>query len=94
MVTKRSVIVGLVGLNLLLAAVLILSAYPPQAAYAQRAGGSSEILAATCRIDNNYDALYLVDLGERKLHCFVPNRDQSGAIFYAGSRDLLKDFER
>lgn len=94
MLTKQAVIVGLVGVNLILLAALIFAAYPPPAAYAQRAGASSGILAVTCQTDNDYDALYLLDLSGRRLHCFVPNRDQSGAVIYGGSRDLTLDFNR
>lgn len=94
MITKRSIIAALAGLNLLLLASLIFSSYSLPAAYAQRRGASSDFVAITCRADEDYDALYIIDLGERALHCFVPNRDRSGRITYAGGRNLVDDFSR
>lgn len=95
MMSKRSVVVGLVGLNLFLLAALVLSTYSPPAAYAQRAGAANNFLAVTCRADNDYDVLFLLDLPTRKLHCFAPTRgDRSGKTLYAGHRDLSVDFNR
>ena len=96
--SKQTLILALIGLNLFLAAAMVLCAYSPPAAYAQRAGASSGYLAVTARVDTQsgggLDALFLLDLGSRKMHCFVPNRDQSGKVEYAGSRDLAADFQR
>lgn len=92
MVTKRSIITALVGLNLLLLAGLIFSTYSPTAAFAQRRGAAADYVAVTCRADEDYDALYMIDLAERNLHCFVPNRDRKGGILYAGGRNLAADF--
>ena len=94
MVTKRSIITALVGLNLFLLATLIFGSYSLPAAFAQRRGASGDYVAVTCRADVNYDALYIVDLPERALHCFVPNRDRKGGILYAGARNLAADFSR
>ena len=94
MFSKRSVIAALVGLNLVLLATLVLRVYAPPTAFAQRRGAAYNFVAVTCRADKNYDALYMVDLAQRRLHCFVPNRDQTGRVVYAGVRDLGADFER
>lgn len=91
---KRTLIVTLVGLNLALLGALILGSYSLPAAYAQRAGVASNFVAITARANTDYDALYMVDLGQRRLHCFVPNRDHSGNVQYIGSRDLKQDFSR
>lgn len=94
MITKRSVLGALVGLNLFLLACLLFSSYSLPTAYAQRAGAAGGMAAVTARSDAHYDILYLLDLNQRKLHCFVPNRDRSGAFAYGGSRDLAADFQR
>ena len=46
------------------------------------------MVAVTTRADPNYDIVFLLDLDQRRLHCFVPNRDRSGSFTYGGSRDL------
>ena len=94
MLTKRSIITALVGLNVFLMASLVLGVFSPPQAFAQRRGAASDYVAVTCRADRDYDALYIIDLPERALHCFVPNRDRSGRVVYGGARNLATDFER
>ena len=94
MLAKRSVLVALVGLNLFLLACLLFHSYSLPTAYAQRAGAAGGMVAVTTRADPNYDIVYLLDLDQRRLHCFIPNRDRSGAFAYGGSRDLGADFQR
>ncbi|MHC4067289.1 MAG: hypothetical protein ACYSUI_22685 [Planctomycetota bacterium] len=94
MPSKRSVIAALVGINLFLLAALILSSYSPPAAYAQRVGGAWNYIAVSCEVDESYDVFYLVDLGDRRLHAFVPSQKQDGSIEYVGSRSLESDFRR
>jgi hypothetical protein len=91
---KRTLIVALVGLNLMLLAALLLSAYSVPAAYAQRAGGSYNYAAVTCEVDQAYDVLYLLDLSERKLHAFLPDRQIQSNMQHVGFRDLESDFRR
>jgi len=91
--SKRSLVVALVGLNLFLLAAILLSAYTPPAAYAQRIGGAANYIAVTCEADDSYDVFYLLDLPERRLHAYVPSRQQDGTIEYVGSRDLQTDFQ-
>jgi hypothetical protein len=95
MFTKRSLIGALVGLNVVLASALVFFSYSLPAAHAQRMGASNNYVAVTCRSDNDFDVLYMLDLSERKLHCFVPDRNiASGDMKYGGARDLAKDFSR
>jgi hypothetical protein len=91
--TKRAIIVLLVGVNLLLAATLILSTYRPSAAYAQAAPLGQNYLMVAGELRDGWDGLYIVDLAQRRMHVFVPNRDQNDRrLFHAGWRDLQKDF--
>lgn len=94
MFRKRTLLGALVGLNLYLLAALIFSVDLLPAAYGQRAGASTNYVAVTCRADKDYDVLYLLDLAQRRLHCFVPNRDRKGGVTYGSSRDLTVDFNR
>ncbi|MBX3396263.1 MAG: hypothetical protein KF841_12945 [Phycisphaerae bacterium] len=91
--SKRGLIVLLVGLNLTLAAALILTGWQPPAAMAQAAplGQNYSIVAGEVR--NGMDGLYVLDLALRRLHVFIPNRDQNNRrLFHVGFRDLQRDF--
>lgn len=91
--TKRSIIVLLVGLNLTLLATLILFSYSPPAAYAQAAPLGQNYLMVAGQIRSGVDALYVIDLSQRRIHVFLPNRNQaSRTIFHEGYRDLQKEF--
>lgn len=91
--TKQVIVVLLVGVNLLLAATLILSASHPSAAYAQAAPLGQNYVMAAAEIREGVDALYVIDLSQRRIHVFVPNRDQAvRRLFHAGWRDLQKEF--
>jgi len=91
---KRSLLVLLAGVNVALAVTLILSVYQPKQALAQRRGAAGDYVAVTSQADPNYDVIYILDLPDRMLHAFLPNRDRSGRIGYAGARNLAVDFER
>ena len=80
MLKKRSAIVLLVGLNLLLLALLLIGSYSPAVAYA--AGGAGQ----------SYDVLYVLDRPERKLHAFYPQSVQSRKYVHGAVRDLAADF--
>jgi hypothetical protein len=91
--TKRAIIVLLVGLNLVLLATLIIGNYRLPAAYAQATPLAQNYLMVTGEIRDGVDALYIVDLASRRMHAFVPNRDQMNRrIFHVGYRDLQKEF--
>ncbi|MBK8267918.1 MAG: hypothetical protein IPK83_06275 [Planctomycetes bacterium] len=91
--TKRALIVLLVGLNLTLAAVLILSVGSPPAAYAQAAPLGQNYAIVAGEIRDGVDALYVLDLQVRRLHVFIPTRDQNNRqLIHVGFRDLQRDF--
>ena len=90
---KRTLIVMLTGLNLLFLATLAVVAFPPSKAHAQAAPLGQNYLMVAGEIRNGVDALYLIDLGRRRLHVLVPNRDLNNRrMIYAGGRDLQRDF--
>lgn len=91
--TKRALIVLLVGLNLTLAAVLILNVGSPPAAYAQAAPLGQNYAIVAGEIRDGVDALYVLDLQVRRLHVFIPTRDQNNRqLIHVGFRDLQRDF--
>ncbi|RIK64574.1 MAG: hypothetical protein DCC65_14205 [Planctomycetota bacterium] len=91
--SKQSIIVLLVGLNLILLATLILFTYAPPQAMAQAAPLGQNYVMVAGQIRSGMDALYVIDLAHRRLHVFLPNRDQANRrIFYEGYRDLQKEF--
>lgn len=91
--TKRAIVVLLVGLNLLLASVLVLSSYRLPAAYAQAAPLGQNYLMVAAEIRDGVDGLYVIDLAQRRMHVFIPNRDQvNRRLLHAGWRDLQKEF--
>jgi len=95
MLTKRSLIVFLVGVNLLLFMVLVVGITSPPAAYAQTRGPAGSFLTATAAVEGQeYDVLYILDLATRRLHAFAPTNVQSKKPDYRGYRDLEKDFRR
>lgn len=92
MLSKRSLIVALVGLNLFLLAALVLSTYSLPSVYAQGMGAGGNFIAVTCEADLAFDLFYLVDLPKRTLHAFMPARTLDGKLQYVGSRNLESDF--
>ena len=91
--SKRGIIVLLVGLNLLLLAVLILGSWKLPSAYAQAVPLNSNYLMVAGEIRDGTDGLYVFDLSKRRMHVFVPNVDQNNRrIIYRGARDLERDF--
>ena len=96
MLTKRSLIVLLVGLNLLLAAVLALGSYSLPSAVAQAAArGRGDFMSVTAMVGGqSYDVLYVVDIANSKLHALYPPNVQTRQLSYGGFRDLKADFGR
>jgi len=91
--TKRALIILLVGVNLVLLATLILSNWQLPAAHAQAAPVGQNFLVVAAEIKDGADALYVFDLSQRRMHVFVPNRDQNDRrLFHVGFRDLQRDF--
>ena len=90
---KKSLIVLLVGLNLLLLATLILTSWQLPAAYAQAAPLGQNYVMVAGEIRDGVDALYVIDLSNRRMHVFIPNRNQADRkLIYSGYRDLDKEF--
>lgn len=94
MLTKRSLIVALVGLNLLLAAVLIFSLNLLPVAHAARGGRPGDYAMCTVKVHEDFDVIYILDQQVRKLHCFVPSVNHDGKLTFAQSRDLESDVRR
>lgn len=93
--SKQSLIVFLVGVNLLLACALVLGGYTPPAAQAQTGGSVGNYVAATAAADGQqFEVLYVVDLGARKLHAFVPDNIMTKRLQHVDVRDLQADFRR
>jgi hypothetical protein len=89
---RSSWLVLLVGVNLVLLAVLVLSLYHPPAAYGQAMGFSGNYILVSGQVDQGHDAVYLFDLQHRMLHVFQSTRGRPVAIRHADSRDLTRDF--
>lgn len=94
MLSKRSLIVGLVGVNLMLLAVLILGSFSPPAAYAQAPGRAGDFVMTSCMVHTDYDVLFIIDRPGSMLHCFTPLPNQPGKLQYVASQNLLRDFNR
>ncbi|MCK4660454.1 MAG: hypothetical protein KAV82_13110 [Phycisphaerae bacterium] len=94
MFTKRSLIVGLVGLNLALAAVLIFSRDVLPTAYAARGGRPGDFAVCTVKVHKDFDAVYILDHQSRKLHCFVPSKSHDAKLTFVQTRDLESDIRR
>lgn len=94
---RQRTVKGLVALNLLLLAVLGWKVFGGDSvARAQApAPGGGNYLAVTAAVSGmEWDALYVLDLGSRKLHAFIPNNVQTRQLQYLGSRELEKDLRR
>ena len=94
MLTKRSLIVGLVGLNLFLAAALIFSLDLVPAAYAGRGGRAGDFAVCTVQVHEDFDVLYILDQQARLLHCFVPSTKKDGKLTFVQTRNLEEDIGR
>ncbi len=97
--SRRILIVLLVGLNLVLLAALVLIAYTPPAAFAQAAAApdqQGEYLLVTANAEVANDAIYLLDSGRRQLHVFRTNfphiQGQPVHVYFFATRDLAQDF--
>ena len=95
MLTKRSLVVLLIGVNLLLAAVLVIGSYSLPAAYAQTTARPGDFICVTAKTQAQaYDVFYILDVPHRKLHALYPSNIQTRQHDYAGFRDLSMDFGR
>ena len=81
----------LVCVNLVLLTVLVLSTYSPPAAYAQGTSLANDYMVVAGEIQDQHDALYIIDVRNRLLHVLYYDRGTK-RLRYAASRDLEQDF--
>lgn len=91
MITKRGLIVLLVGLNALLVVALLFQFVSLPRAYAQAGGGPMAVVTAKAA-GQSFDVLYVVR-GDA-LHAFYPANFQTKKHAHAATRDLKTDFEK
>ncbi len=90
---KRPFIVLLVGVNLILLTALILTTWRLPEAHAQAVPLGQNYLIVAGEVRDGVDALYIVDLSQRRMHVFMPTRDQNDRrLYHVGFRDLQRDF--
>ena len=95
MYTKRSLITGLVGFNLLLLILLVLSSYSSPSVLAQGGGNRGSFITVTAKASGqSYDVLYVLDVSSRKLHALYPSSARSRKYLHTPYRDLVSDFGR
>lgn len=93
MLTKRTPIVLLVGINLLLLAAILFQSYSLPRAFAQARGRAGDFVCVTAKIvGQDYDALYVLDVPEQKLYAFYPTSGRGNKLAATPGRDLAKDF--
>lgn len=81
----------LVSVNVALAAAIVLYTAPPKPAFAQAAGLSGNYLAVSGEMQDQWDALYLLDLRTRHLHAFYYDKSRK-ELMYSDVRSLERDF--
>ena len=93
MMGKRTIIVALVGVNVLLASALLSRVAALPTARAQTGARPGELLCVTAKpAGQSYDVLYMLDVGAHKLHAFYHASPQSSRLIPVQPRDLLADF--
>lgn len=95
---RRSLIVLLAGLNLLLLVVIVFSVTGPQQAFGQAAGRATDYVIVTGETETDNDVIYLVDSRARRMYAFrttYPRMPGTPARFgLLAQRDLAGDFGR
>lgn len=91
---KRAAIVGLVCLNLALCVVLIYGAATPEAQAQVRPGYRNDYLVVTGRYGSNTDAVYVLDLGQRRLAAWRFDTRNEQLVPVRPGRELDRDFQR
>ena len=96
MLARRIAVVLLVGLNLFLAALLVLGSYSLPTALAQqgRARPGDFICATAKAATQSYEVLYVLDVRANKLYGFYPTSGHATQLTATPPRDLAKDFNR
>ena len=91
---KQIIIVALVCLNVSLLVALVFGIGTP-AAEAQVIGGGTNYIMITGDIRQDYDAIYIVDLGKRQLAGLKFDKKgglKGGHLVMSGIRNLPRDF--
>ncbi|MCK4341259.1 MAG: hypothetical protein KAY37_05990 [Phycisphaerae bacterium] len=88
---KTTCLTFLVCVNLILLTGLIFFSTTPRAAYAQGIGLADNYMLVAGEIQDEFDALYLIDMRERTLHTFY-FRKGTKDLEYGGYRLLEQDF--
>lgn len=88
---KNTLLAALVVANVALLAGVVLQTTPTKTALAQATGLNGNYLAVSGNIQNNFDALYLLDMQTTRLHVFVWDRGRK-ELDYVDSRSLERDF--
>ncbi len=91
---KQMIIVALVCLNAALLVALVFGT-GTQAAEAQVIGGGTNYVMLTGEIRQDYDVVYIVDLGKRRLAALRFDKKgglKNGQLVPMGTRDLPRDF--
>ena len=87
---KRLAIMGLVCLNLVLLAGLVILSYDlPEALAQQRGGGTYAVV--TAQYTGGSDALYVLHTQKKVLLAIIPAQNQSGRIGSITHRDVSGD---
>jgi len=89
-VPKRTLVAILVCVNLALLTAVCLAAYTLPSAIAQDTGLSGNYLVVAGEIQDEHDALYVLDRRERTLHAFYWDMARRQLV-YADWRDLDRD---
>ncbi len=88
---KRLAIMGLMCLNLVLLAGLVILSYDLPEALAQQRGGGGKYAVVTAQYTGGSDALYLFHTQKRVLVAIIPAQNQSGRIGSMTSREVSGD---
>ena len=88
---KNTWLAALICLNLMLATGLVVCSYSLPAANAQVASLAQDYMLVAGEIQDQHDALYIIDVRNRLLHVIYYDRGAK-QLRYAGSRDLERDF--
>jgi hypothetical protein len=88
---KETWIAALVCTNAALLAGIVLQTMPQRTALAQGAGLGANYMAVAGEVQDQYDALYVVDMKNHILHAFQFDRGQRMNT-YVDSRSLKRDF--
>jgi hypothetical protein len=91
---RKNLILGLLTVvNVVLLAVLVEQILPERAAFAQPVNMPANYLAVTASITAGRDALYIVDVADRRLYMFDPNTaTRPVQLRGVAIRDLNEDF--